>query len=348
MIEDYIEKQKKEDHLENRRKEKEIQWLETVYLKHEVHRFSRKQLEEMFRESKLHLCFQKRPDKYSSHFYHCHGWFELVYVYKGNCYNHFMNTNETVILKEKELLIIHPQTPHCTAALHDTDQIFNVIIDLDFIQTILLSQFCEDKAFFIELHHFLFGNQEKKPYLFFKDCARYRVEPIIELILYELERNFADKKKNVVKNYSVSQALVLLLLSNLEYRYELCHKKEKNEKAAVRKQLIYQMCVYMQKNLSSVTLGRMAQEFGYTSTYISHLFHEKMGKSYTSILQKMRMEQSKHLLRDSELSMAEIAEEIGMTYDTFHKLFKRNVGVAPTLFRSEFRDKIEEIRHDFP
>lgn len=190
MIEEYIERKKRTEQRKEKWKKTEIQKLENTYLRHEIYSFSQGQLEELFQESKLHLCFEGKPNKYTKHFYHYHGWFELIYVYQGNCYNHFMDTDETVILKEKEILIIQPQVPHCTAALQDTDQIFHVIIELNFMKTILLSQFYQYKKFFCELYDFLSVNRKNKTYFLFQDCTQYRIEPILELILYEIDEMY--------------------------------------------------------------------------------------------------------------------------------------------------------------
>ena len=58
------------------------------------------------------------------------------------------------------------------------------------------------------------------------------------------------------------------------------------------------------------------------------------GQSFTSYINAMRMEDALHLLREEpEMSLTEIAEEVGFSPSTFRDQFKRQFGMTPTEYR---------------
>ncbi len=333
MIEEFIEKQRLiEDQKKKQMTPEKIRQIEAVYRNHEVVHYCTSWIHQLFVESGLHLCLLHKPDKYAFHFYHCHGWFELVYAYRGNCYNHFLDTNETLILKEKEVLILHHKTPHCTCGTTENDLIFSFVINLDLIKNVLLSQCYDDNFFFLELYGFLFGKETKQSYLYFPSHPKYRLEPILEIMANEMERNQSGQRSNIVADDSISQAIILLMLSLLSQRRN--RNSDFSNQYFFERKTLWQMYHYIQNHLSKVTLSDLAKQFGYTPTYLSHLFREKIGDSYTSVVHHLRMERAKVLLKDKDISISQIASEIGMNYDTFHKLFKKTTNMTPTQFRN--------------
>ena len=58
------------------------------------------------------------------------------------------------------------------------------------------------------------------------------------------------------------------------------------------------------------------------------------GQSFTAYINAMRLEDAVRLLHDeSELSITEIAENVGFTPSTFRDQFKRRFGMTPTEYR---------------
>ena len=78
----------------------------------------------------------------------------------------------------------------------------------------------------------------------------------------------------------------------------------------------------------------MAEAQAVSAPYLSRLFHAYAGVSPSRYLTAYRMEQARKLLRDSNLSVGEIAERVGYP-DPFHfsKTFRNTVGVSPSQFR---------------
>lgn len=84
----------------------------------------------------------------------------------------------------------------------------------------------------------------------------------------------------------------------------------------------------------NLKLETIAPLFGYNSAYLGKIFTKKVGESFNSYLDWVRIDQSKVLLRDPELKVYEISDRIGYkNVDYFHKKFKKYVGISPAEYR---------------
>lgn len=69
---------------------------------------------------------------------------------------------------------------------------------------------------------------------------------------------------------------------------------------------------------------------------LRHRFRRTYGESPSHMLSRLRIEKSKSLLRGSDLSMAEIAQQVGyIRQHEFSRAFHRVVGCTPTAFRRQ-------------
>ena len=101
-------------------------------------------------------------------------------------------------------------------------------------------------------------------------------------------------------------------------------------------QIVQNVMIYLRENYSrQIDFAAVAEAQAVSAPYLSRLFHEYAGVSPSRYLTGYRMEQDKKLLRDSRLSIGEIAERVGYP-DPFHfsKTFKNTVGVSPSQFRT--------------
>ena len=80
----------------------------------------------------------------------------------------------------------------------------------------------------------------------------------------------------------------------------------------------------------------MAEYANVSSFYLSRLFKEEKGITFINFLTDRRLEKSRELLNDTNLSIKEITASIGYNdQNYFSRLFKNKYGVSPTEYRSE-------------
>ncbi|WP_219641184.1 AraC family transcriptional regulator [Cohnella sp. CFH 77786] len=83
-----------------------------------------------------------------------------------------------------------------------------------------------------------------------------------------------------------------------------------------------------------LTMSRLAQVSGYSERHLRRLFHMHTGQSLQRYRQNLRIEKSCVLLRNTDLKIGTVAEQVGYRdIDTFTALFKRCVGKTPGEFR---------------
>ncbi|MNJ25671.1 HTH-type transcriptional activator Btr [compost metagenome] len=64
------------------------------------------------------------------------------------------------------------------------------------------------------------------------------------------------------------------------------------------------------------------------------MFKSETGESYLEFLTKVRMEEAKRLLKDSDLKAYEIAELVGYSDQRyFSQVFRKHTGMKPTDYR---------------
>lgn len=82
--------------------------------------------------------------------------------------------------------------------------------------------------------------------------------------------------------------------------------------------------------------AELAKKFCYHPQYLNQLFRKKSGKPLHQYIRDLRLRRAAGLLRDTEQSIAEIAEMSGFKNpDHFSRCFSEKYGVSPRRFRKE-------------
>ncbi len=91
---------------------------------------------------------------------------------------------------------------------------------------------------------------------------------------------------------------------------------------------------YLAENHTHLTLDALAAHFGRSRSHISHLFKTNTGLSLRAYCNDLRLTDARLLLQSTELSVTEIAYEVGFEDASyFIKLFREKYGTSPRKFR---------------
>lgn len=86
-----------------------------------------------------------------------------------------------------------------------------------------------------------------------------------------------------------------------------------------------------------VSLNTIAEQLHMNPSYISRLFKESTGKSFTEYLTNVRLEKSKKMLLETSLKVEEIGKKLGYNNSYyFIRLFKEYTGTTPGEYRKMF------------
>jgi AraC family transcriptional activator of pobA len=85
---------------------------------------------------------------------------------------------------------------------------------------------------------------------------------------------------------------------------------------------------------SEESLREMAERMGYQQDYLNRLLKAECGLTLGQLQRKMRLEQAQRSLRDRELSISQVAEQVGMLDNNyFARWFKQQTGMTPSAWR---------------
>lgn len=109
----------------------------------------------------------------------------------------------------------------------------------------------------------------------------------------------------------------------MRYGEELQHAKE------------YIRAHYADNDLS---LNTVAAEVGFSPNHFSTVFSQQMGQTFVEYLTHFRVEQSKRLLRETDMKLADIAYAIGYSEPHyFSYIFKKYTSISPSVYRSQMQ-----------
>ena len=102
------------------------------------------------------------------------------------------------------------------------------------------------------------------------------------------------------------------------------------EKKPVRAAKQYIQQHYMQP----ISLEEVADFVGFNASYFSTLFKKESGKNFLEYLSEVRMNRAKELLRQTNLTVANICSQVGYNdLKHFTQSFKKATGLKPNEFR---------------
>ncbi|MGN0372720.1 MAG: helix-turn-helix domain-containing protein [Enterocloster sp.] len=81
-------------------------------------------------------------------------------------------------------------------------------------------------------------------------------------------------------------------------------------------------------------MSSLAETYGLSPNYFSSVFKKKAGCNFVSYLTKTRIEKSKQLLLETDLTVQKIAEKVGYYSNSFFiRAFKKQENITPLEYR---------------
>lgn len=249
---------------------------------------------------------------------HIHDYVELVYMCQGSTH-HIINGN-ILTLREGELLFLGQNARQEILPAGEEDIALNFIILPAFFHRSLELLGTEDtpiKRFLIES---LF-NEESPGYLHFKVSEIPTIQNLMENLIRTLLENAPNKR-------SISQTTMALLFMQLLNHTDRLAYQTKEEAALLQ---IYR---YIEEHYCDGTLTDAAETFHYDLFWLSRLLPRLTGKTYTQLLQEKRLNQAAYLLKNTRLTVDQIALAVGYENKSyFYRLFTAQFGTTPLKYK---------------
>lgn len=121
-------------------------------------------------------------------------------------------------------------------------------------------------------------------------------------------------------------------LAHLESALERKRKLSGEARRLVRKAMVYLHEHYA----TPISRQELARHVGMDEDYLTYCFRQELGMTPIAYLTRYRITRAKHLLTTTNKSITAIALEVGFSDSGyFSRVFRREVGIAPDLFRRQ-------------
>jgi AraC-like DNA-binding protein len=249
---------------------------------------------------------------------HTHDYIEAVYMCAGETI-HIIN-GKKLTLKEGELLFLGQNARQEILPSGEGDIAVNFIIQPSFFDKTLEMLGAEETPIKSFLLRALFS-KENQGYLHFKVAGVLPVQNLIENLLWTLLNNTSNKR-------NINQTTMGLLFMQLLNHTDKLAYESREDKA------ILEILRYIEENYKDGSLSEAAKLLHYDFFWLSHEIKNRTGKTYTDHLQEKRLSQAAFLLKNTGLSVEEIALAVGYENKSyFHRIFSARYGTSPKKYR---------------
>ena len=236
---------------------------------------------------------------------HSHEFIECAYVLRGSCI-HRIGENE-VIQQEGSFILVPVLTRHQLIAVGDS-----LCLTLK-----------------IRLSNFVKMSVPHLPTMIYPISFQCGEDPAAEsmlLFLYEQQKLSLPYRKELMEGAAAGLITYILqrYMDTMQPLYSI----------ALRDQRILDMINYMYNHYRTITLHELAAQFHYNESYLSRMFQEQAGRSFSETVKDFKLRKAAELLKTKSWKLDQICEEIGYS-DTrqFIRSFKQMFGVTPDRFR---------------
>ncbi len=245
---------------------------------------------------------------------HSHEFIECAYVLRGSCI-HRIGENE-VIQQEGSFILIPVPTRHQLIAVGDS-----------LCLTIK-----------IRLSHFIKMNIPHLPTMIYPISFRCGEDPGAESMLLFL---YEQQQLNLPYRNALMESAAAGLITYIIQRY--LDTMQPLYSIAIRDQRMLDMINYMYNHYRTITLHDLAAEFHYNDSYLSRMFQEQAGRSFSETVKDFKLRKAAELLKTKNWKLDQICEEIGYK-DTrqFIRSFKEMYGITPDKFRKRVQTEPSE------
>lgn len=257
---------------------------------------------------------------------HKHGYVEIMYVLKGSV-THIIN-GEEITLYKGDLLFLNCYASHGIRACKKDDIAVNFIIKPMFFDDALsmLDKNNYITSFIIDT---LRNDSTRGQFLLFKTDGILPIENVLENLIYSIITNKSLDEMNINK-----KLIGVLFMYLSDYTFIL----EKNSKVNNDEVLSRVIENYIETEYRTAKLSDISELLNISIFQVSRLIKLKFGQTFKEMLQNKRFSVAEKLLIETDLSIADIINNIGYENNSyFHRRFKEIFSLSPDQYRKIYK-----------
>lgn len=252
---------------------------------------------------------------------HWHDEFEIIWVRDGHVW---INIQSKVYLcSPEDIIIIPPKFIHSFRQYKDEPcRYYNAVFSLEILEP--NSDSIISKKYF----NFLFDNPLfKEIYFPLGHETHTALKPFVK-ILYDTRHSFNDSEMKIKSALYMYMDIICRLYTSDSNLFKPNYKIISRIKTVLN---------YVNQNYNKdLTVNEMAQLACLSNSHFMTTFKKITGQTFISYLNLVRLENSKKLISETELSILQISEECGFhNFSYFIRAFKKQYGKTPLCIRKK-------------
>jgi len=263
----------------------------------------------------------RKHNRYTFVNYHTHDFLEMFFVWRGSCKNDI--SGEEITMYTGDVCLMAPGAFHNVFLFDDTTLAFNILVRKKHIESTFPRLLAKksDLSFFLQA---VMAGQTDYAYLYLNTQTE------------EMRRCLSRLAVTIMDRGPLWEMMAEILTE--EY-FALAEEAQaetllRHQKLDLSQRIAREAYRYINNNYATASLGAFSAVSHYSPEYISRSLHKHTGHTFSRLLLNARMQNAMHLLRETDMSMEEIARAVG--YDSrehFHRVFRERMGMTPKEFR---------------
>ncbi len=162
--------------------------------------------------------------------------------------------------------------------------------------------------------------------------------PKLEKMIVQMKQ-IQDLERNNYPDITLNASTTALIT---ELYGQLITETPSEEDPLDNRQIYSDIVDYIHRNISkNIKIGEIADAFGYSPKYLSHLFSKIRGISLKQFILAQKIETASFYLSDSDRTITDIAAEVGFSdVHNFSRTFKKVTGLTPSAYRNTYAKRL--------
>lgn len=254
---------------------------------------------------------------------HAHDYFELTYIMSGTA-KHTLNGVEGE-LKAGDYFFVDYGSQHCYENCKNV-----TLINCMFAPELIDSSMAGCRSF-----------EEVLRFCLIRYYKRYFGQGLSDHIMHDEDGRVLKLLEGIITEYESKEMgymqvfrcqLIEIMILTLR---KITKEEGSSKKAEVKSTAILQMIQYMEANYRDrAVLTHFCEEHYFSPQYISSRFKKENGITVLAYLQKIRIQRSCELLSGSDITVREVAYEVGYEdVQFFSQIFRKSLHMTPGDYR---------------
>ena len=262
---------------------------------------------------------------------HSHNYFQLNYILEGHPVIHY--EDESCQTSPGDFFLLAPGIPHWIDSCADDILMLKVYIKYSTFEKTFFRLMEKNNILTSFFRRVLYEGDTRKGYLLFRTNNTAGLREFM-LETYRLFLNRVDYL-DILMECRITELFCTLIRLYMDMEHI---QSADGEPAGVEKVLSY-----IRKLYNTATLEETASWAGYSKNYLCRLLKKSTGKTYTEILNTVRIEKACQMLLQTGLPATEISGRVGYgTVKHFFRVFREITGMTPQQYRKIYGGTSDE------